>query len=93
MDKAPGSQAQAIFSLFDTDGDNQISYSEFILLMTLMSIPVQDAELIFDIVDLDDNGVVDYTEFMTVILQIQNQTPQTKKNLGGIRTGLNVGDT
>ncbi|GMH33883.1 hypothetical protein BSKO_01717 [Bryopsis sp. KO-2023] len=81
-----------LMAFIDMDGDNNISYAEYMLVMTLMSIPLQDAELIFDIVDVDDNGVVDYDEFMTIIDQIQSQTPQAKKNRGGMRTGLNVGD-
>lgn len=60
--------------------------------MTLMSIPVEDAQLVFEIVDVDDNGVVDYNEFMTIINQIQRQTPQGKKDRGGMRTGLKVVD-
>lgn len=90
--KSKNQKSEELFSLFDTDGDSRISYPEFILFMTLMTIPLEDVQLVFDIVDVDDNGVVDYHEFMAIINQIQSQTPQGRKDLGGMRTGLKIGD-
>lgn len=41
---------------FDVDGDGLISYPEFLLVLTLLSIHERDVKTIFDVVDLDGNG-------------------------------------
>lgn len=60
------------FKQFDVDGDGLISYPEFLLVLTLSSIPERDVKTVFEVVDLDGNNVVDAEEFKSVMQLLQN---------------------
>lgn len=51
---------------FDIDDDGFIGFSEYLLIITLLSIPVQDAETAFAMLDTDDSGCIDKAEFEAV---------------------------
>ncbi|KXZ48149.1 hypothetical protein GPECTOR_30g245 [Gonium pectorale] len=66
------SKAQTtFFKQFDVDGDGLISYPEFLLVLTLLSIHERDVKIIFDVVDLDSNGYIDVEEFKGVMDLLQ----------------------
>ncbi|KAG2451387.1 hypothetical protein HYH02_003988 [Chlamydomonas schloesseri] len=66
------SKAQTgFFKQFDVDGDGLISYPEFLLVLTLLSIHERDVKTIFDVVDLDGNGQIDAEEFKAVMELLQ----------------------
>eukprot|EP00803_Ostreobium_quekettii_P003720 evm.model.scf_2936EXC.3 EVM.evm.TU.scf_2936EXC.3 scf_2936EXC:14320-17082(-) len=88
----PTRQHTDFFALFDFSGDNLISFTEYLLMLTLVSIPLRDVELVFDIVDADNSGDVDHNEFNKIVDQMQNMSRQAKSSRGGMRTGLTVGD-
>lgn len=79
-ERAPTKQQEDFFSVFDCNGDNLISYTEYMLMLTLVSIRLMDVKLVFDIVDVDQSGEVDYDEFCQIIRQIQKLSPQTRAN-------------
>ena len=60
------------FKQFDVDGDGLISYPEFLLVLTLSSIPERDVKTVFEVVDLDGNNMVDAEEFKSVMQLLQN---------------------
>ena len=62
----------AFFKQFDVDGDGLMSFSEFLLVLTLLSIHEHDVQIIFDVVDLDNNGVIDKDEFKQVVDLLQS---------------------
>ena len=45
--QSPAKCEETIFQLFDVNGDGRISLSEFLLVLTLLSIPEEDASIIF----------------------------------------------
>lgn len=51
---------------FDIDDDGFIDFPEYLLIITLLSIPVQDAETAFAMLDTDDSGCIDKVEFEAV---------------------------
>ncbi len=67
---------------FDVDGDGLISYPEFLLVLTLLSIHERDVTTIFDVVDLDGNGLVDAGEFAMVMELLQNMANVHTRRVG-----------
>lgn len=55
-EKAPEKEHMTFFHVFDMDGDNLISFDEFLMVLTLLSIPLKHIEIVFDAVDLNNNG-------------------------------------
>lgn len=55
-ERAPKAELTTVFKVFDMDGDNLISFYEYLMVLTLLSIPLRHIEVVFDIVDADDNG-------------------------------------
>ncbi|CAK70758.1 unnamed protein product (macronuclear) [Paramecium tetraurelia] len=55
-----------IFKLFDENGDNKISRSEFTTAISNIGVPVSndDMEVVFMFVDLDGTGQIEYQEFI-----------------------------
>ncbi|GLC44097.1 hypothetical protein PLESTB_000929600 [Pleodorina starrii] len=72
----------SFFQQFDVDGDGTISYPEFLLLLTLLSIPGKDVKTIFDVVDLDSNGYLDKSEFMVVVELLQGMANVHTSSVG-----------
>jgi len=65
--KAKCESALEFFRLADTDGDEMISYEEYIFFLSLLSTPVNDFKIAFQMFDLDGNGYVDLNEFQKFI--------------------------
>ncbi|KAK9813177.1 hypothetical protein WJX72_010159 [[Myrmecia] bisecta] len=59
-------QDSEFFKLFDMGGDGLIGFHEYLLLITLLSIPEKDAKIAFDMFDADDSGTIDLQEFLQV---------------------------
>lgn len=55
-ENTPKNEFTAFFSVFDMDGDDLISFHEYLTVLTLLSIPLKHIEIIFHIVDINDNG-------------------------------------
>lgn len=91
-EKVPCEETVKFFQLFDLDGDNLISFHEYLMVLILLSIPLRDIEVIFDVVDLDDNGVIDRDEFQRLMDKIKLKSRQAQKSCGGKRTGLRTGE-
>ncbi|GIL70716.1 hypothetical protein Vretifemale_1423 [Volvox reticuliferus] len=77
---------------FDVDGDGLISYPEFLLLLTLVSIPGKDVTTIFDVVDLDGNGYVDREEF-EVVMDLLSNMANVHTSMVGRSKKLTLDDT
>ena len=58
---------RSIFNKIDTDGDGLISFSEYVVVVLLLSIPEGEIHTVFDIMDLDDNGTLQLEEFLQVM--------------------------
>eukprot|EP00210_Caulerpa_lentillifera_P000711 g688.t1 len=87
-ERVPCEETVKLLQLFDLDGDNLISFHEYLIVLIFLSIPLRDIEVIFDVVDLDDNGVIDRKEFQIFMEGVKEQSRQAKKSLGGKRSGL-----
>ncbi|GAX83915.1 hypothetical protein CEUSTIGMA_g11339.t1 [Chlamydomonas eustigma] len=74
--------ANKFFLQFDLDGDGSVSYLEFLLLLTLVSISKDDVAVIFDIVDEDSSGAIDIDEF-NVIMRLMNKRAHMHSNQKG----------
>ncbi|DBA98639.1 TPA: hypothetical protein ACH3X1_014425 [Trebouxia sp. C0004] len=72
------------FQMFDVDGDGLISYTEYLLLITFLSIPVEDVRMIFEMFDSNDDSTMDIQEFETITSNLRRQG----KNAGVTRTGF-----
>jgi len=90
-ERPPTRQQEDLLSVFDCSGDNLISYTEYMLMLTLVSIRLVDVKLVFDIVDVDQSGEVDHDEFCQIIRQIQKLSPQTRANWWPKKTERNQG--
>ncbi|MEW5299437.1 MAG: hypothetical protein WDW36_002455 [Sanguina aurantia] len=71
-----------VFEMFDIDGDGLISFYEYLLVLTLISIPLADLHIIFAVVDADGDGSIDAEEFQAVISQLQ-----AIANIHGVKHG------
>ncbi|KAK9834607.1 hypothetical protein WJX74_005603 [Apatococcus lobatus] len=74
------------FKSLDSDGDGLLSFQEYMLLITLLSIPEQHVATAFQMMDLDDSGYIDYEEFQRVCTSIRSPSRPSKF----LRTGLKV---
>ncbi|EIE18304.1 putative calcium binding atopy-related autoantigen 1 [Coccomyxa subellipsoidea C-169] len=54
------------FKQFDTDGDGYISFTEYLMIVTFLAIPLEDVEIIFSMFDDDDSGAISLQEFRRV---------------------------
>lgn len=57
-----------IFQFADSDGDGLISFSEYVLFLTMLSRPHRQFYVAFKMFDLDEDGAIDREEFKQVIL-------------------------
>ena len=62
-------QVKEFYEVFDMDGDEAISFLEWLLVKILTSIPEKFAGVVFDIMDMDDSGGVSLQHFITVRFQ------------------------
>eukprot|EP00252_Welwitschia_mirabilis_P002214 TRINITY_DN12116_c0_g1_i1.p1 TRINITY_DN12116_c0_g1~~TRINITY_DN12116_c0_g1_i1.p1 ORF type:complete len:329 (+),score=63.40 TRINITY_DN12116_c0_g1_i1:369-1355(+) len=76
------------FLLFDTNEDGYISFSEYIFLVTLLSIPVPDVAAAIRMFDLDNDGKIDRSEFKKVMKLMQGWNRQGAAQRGGLRPGF-----
>lgn len=76
-----GNVSMEIFKQFDLDNDGLISFSEFMFLLTILSIPASDVQTIFQVVDADGNGEIDYNEFESVITTLEKRVRGTRRRL------------
>ena len=67
------SRQSKLLMQFDMDGDGEIHFEEFVLLITLLSISISNIETVFSIVDEDGSGAVDATEFAAVLRLLQER--------------------
>ena len=63
----------AFFNAFDVDGSGGITFDEWLLFESLLSIPEDDVEVAFALMDQDGNGSVDVEEFHQVLMAIQSR--------------------
>jgi Ca2+-binding EF-hand superfamily protein len=59
-------QNNDFFKMFDEDGDGLISFSEYLMIVTFLAIPLEDVETIFSMFDEDNNGDISLEEFRRV---------------------------
>lgn len=83
---------ETIFRHFDMDGDGVLSFWEYSLVLTLLSIPEPDVEVIFNVVDLDDSGSIDASEFHEVVNSLQKGRQHSRAPTGrlGRAAGLHM---
>ena len=60
-----------LFNQFDVDHDGTISYTEFLLVLVLVSVPLKDIQAIFSIIDDDDNGTITRHEFWDLVTRLR----------------------
>ena len=61
-EKVPVAEHITFFKVFDMDGDDLISFYEYLTVLTILSLPLKHLQIIFDIVDIDDNGLFASTD-------------------------------
>ncbi|KAL3131679.1 hypothetical protein ABBQ38_007972 [Trebouxia sp. C0009 RCD-2024] len=83
-DKSPKMDSK-FFQMFDVDGDGLISYSEYLLLITFLSIPVEDVRMIFEMFDSNNDGTMDITEFEEITENLRRQGKQTVPTRTGFK--------
>mmetsp|Transcript_14222 Transcript_14222/g.42959 ORF Transcript_14222/g.42959 Transcript_14222/m.42959 type:complete len:475 (-) Transcript_14222:1245-2669(-) len=72
---------------FDIDDDGLISFHEYLLIITLLSVPLEDAETAFAMLDTDDSGAIDKVEFEALTSVLQARTRKAA-GAGAGRTGF-----
>jgi hypothetical protein len=87
---APSANSSAFFSNFDIDGDGVLAFTEFLLVLTLISIPKMDVHIIFDIMDADQSGFVDAKEFDVIVKRLQDKANLQVGGGDGCWLGLGV---
>jgi len=65
-------EALKLFEAFDVDADNAMSYSEFCLMLVLVSVPLKDIQAIFSIIDGNDDGTIDRHEFWDLVTRLRS---------------------
>ena len=60
-------QLRLMFRLADQSGDNLISFSEFVLLNSLLTSPLSQYQVAFRVFDRDKSGTIDRDEFIQVV--------------------------
>lgn len=78
------------FKMFDTNGDGLISFSEYLLLLTFLSIPISDVKIAFEMIDDNESGDIDRDEFMALTNALRHRSRQASI-AGGGRTGFKTG--
>ncbi|KAF5839580.1 hypothetical protein DUNSADRAFT_455 [Dunaliella salina] len=73
--------AHSIFDKFDINGDGLLSFAEFLLVLSLLSIPEEDISTIFSVVDADGSGTVDAEEFTVILDHLRNMANLSKSSL------------
>ena len=66
------STLKLMFHMADQSGDNLISFSEFVLLYSLLQAPFTRYQMAFRMFDKDRNGYIDRQEFIQVIGSLSN---------------------
>mmetsp|Transcript_10163 Transcript_10163/g.25471 ORF Transcript_10163/g.25471 Transcript_10163/m.25471 type:complete len:404 (-) Transcript_10163:53-1264(-) len=66
------------FKHIDSNGDGLISFPEYIVFVTLLSIPTKHFKMAFQMFDLDGNGNIDCAEFQKVIEMMRSKHPMGK---------------
>ncbi|XP_021277153.1 calcium uptake protein, mitochondrial-like [Herrania umbratica] len=85
--RCPPSQ---FFMLFDTNNDGLISFPEYIVFVTLLSIPESSFSVAFKMFDHKNDGEIDREEFKKVMALMREQNRQGACHRDGRRLGLKV---
>ncbi|KAL9442685.1 hypothetical protein AB3S75_021076 [Citrus x aurantiifolia] len=80
------------FMLFDTNNDGLISFPEYILFVTLLSIPESSFSVAFKMFDLNNNGEIDRDEFKKVMNLMRSENKQAARHRDGRRVGFKAPD-
>ena len=83
---APPPQALAFFKSWDHDTEGALSYGDYILFSTLLTIPLHDVEAAFRMFDEDQNGSLDAQEF-TAMMRVLRTLTRQGASAGPARTG------
>ncbi|KAI8849014.1 hypothetical protein BC829DRAFT_201566 [Chytridium lagenaria] len=78
--------AEKFFSLADTDGDGLISFSEYIVFLTLLATPMENWRVSFLIFDDDGNGTVSKAEFEK-LMSLHLETVRAGAKMGSFEKG------
>lgn len=81
------------FMLFDVNGDELISFKEYIFFVTLLSIPESSFSVAFKMFDVDNNGEISKEEFKKVMALMRSHHRQGVEHRDGLRTVLKVNDS
>jgi len=78
-------QTTNLGGVIDSDGDDRISFPEYLFFLKLMSIGVEDLETLLRMADVDRSGCIDKDEMLAVV-----GWEKGAHQRGITRTGLNV---
>jgi len=65
------------FTLLDADGNGLLSFIEYMLLLTLLTVSKRDASTLFDILDKDRSGYLEQQEFDNLVETLQSSPNDT----------------
>ncbi|CAE7882197.1 micu1, partial [Symbiodinium sp. KB8] len=88
---APGSAAATFAALVDEDGDGLISFGQYMLFITVLSLPRSHLDLAFRLFDSDDSGTLDQAEYTSMMGVVQGRTPAGQQVRDKDLLGRNLG--
>jgi hypothetical protein len=80
------------FEAFDLDKSGGLSFDEWLLVVSLLSIPVDDVEVAFALMDDNEDGIVDYQEFSKLLNAIKKRASRPTASMRKSPT-LSVNDS
>jgi len=73
------------FNLLDSDGNGSLSFTEYMLLLTLLGVPEHDAGTLFDVLDRDRSGFLEQEEFDLLVHAMKGGEDKLARQAGAPR--------
>ncbi|KDD76142.1 hypothetical protein H632_c339p2 [Helicosporidium sp. ATCC 50920] len=77
--RARRERAAALLSAFDVNGDGRVGFEEWLLFLSLLSVPLEDAGIAFDLVDTDGSGAIEWGEMEALLAAMERRFQAIEK--------------